>query len=114
MSRNIAILGLVQILLVVLGFFGLVIVMKLNGYPDEVVGIRWNSLALSLRRHGMFLLLLPAIWTICTALSQNRRFLDTSDVWLVLGILFAMIIISLFFYACVNPYQRLFLMRHYR
>ena len=52
MSRNITILGLIQMLLVILGFFGLGIVMKMNGYPSEDFGIRWNPLALLLRRQA--------------------------------------------------------------
>jgi hypothetical protein len=107
MSRTITILGLVQLLLVILGFFGLGIVMKVNGYPGEDYGIRWNPLALLLRRHGLILLLVPVIWTIFAALSQSRRrFIFPLDVWAVLGIVFAFVIISLFIYACVDPFYR--------
>jgi len=106
MSRNITILGLIQMLLVILGFFGLGIVMKMNGYPNEDFGIRWNSLALFLRRHGLILLLVPVIWTIFAALSQSRRFIFTLAAWSVLGIVFAVAIISLFLYACVDPFYR--------
>jgi hypothetical protein len=107
MSRNITILGLIQMLLVILGFFGLGIVMKMNGYPSEDFGIRWNPLALLLRRHGLILLLVPVAWTIFAALSQSRRrFIFSLDVWAVLGIVFALAIISLFIYACVDPFYR--------
>lgn len=107
MSRNITILGLVQMLLVILGFFGLGIVMKMNGYPHEDFGIRWNPLALSLRRHGLILLLVPVIWTVLTALAQNRRrFIFPFAIWAVLGIVFSITIISLFLYACVDPFYR--------
>src|ERR1022692_2371287 len=108
MSRTITILGLVQMLVVVLGFFGLGIVMKMNGYPhEEDYGIRWNPMALFLRRHGLMLLFVPVIWTICAALSQGReRFVYTLDVWAVLGIGFAAVIIGLFIYACVDPFYR--------
>jgi hypothetical protein len=40
MSRTITILGLVQALLVILGFFGLGIIMKINDYPSDDLGIR--------------------------------------------------------------------------
>lgn len=107
MSRNITILGLVQLLLVILGFFGLGIVMKMNGYPHEDFGIRWNPLALLLRRHGLILLLVPVCWTIFTAVAQSRRhFIFSLGVWAVLGIVFALTIISLFIYACVDPFYR--------
>ena len=107
MSRTITILGLVQLLVVILGFFGLGIVMKMNGYPNEDFGIRWNPLALFLRRHGLILLFVPVLWTIFAALSQNqRRFIVSQDVWSVLGIVFAFVIVSLFIYACVDPFYR--------
>jgi hypothetical protein len=107
MSRNITILGLMQLLLVILGFFGLGIVMKINGYPSEDFGVCWNPLALLLRRHGLMLLLVPLIWTTFAALSQNRRrFIFSLDVWAVLGMVFALAIISVFIYACVNPFYR--------
>lgn len=108
MSRTITILGLVQMLMVVLGFFGLGIVMKINGYPhEEDYGIRWNPLALFLRRHGLMLLFVPVVWTICAALSQNRqRFIYTLDVWAVLGMVFTVVIIGLFIYASVDPFYR--------
>jgi len=107
MSRNIIILALIQLLLVVLGFFGLGIVLKVAGYPSTDFGIDWNPLALLLRRHGLFLLLVPAIWTVFTALSQNRRrFIFTLDIWLVLGIVLSITIIGVFLYACVYPYTR--------
>jgi hypothetical protein len=107
MSRNITILGLVQMLLVILGFFGLGIVMKINGYPSEDFGIRWNPLALLLRRHGLILLLMPVAWTICAALSQSREsFILSQDGWAALGIVLALIIVSLFIYACVTPFYR--------
>ena len=102
MSRTITILGLVQMLLVILGFFGLGIVMKVNGYPSDDLGIRWNPLALMLRQCGLILLLFPVVWTVVAALSQNRR----RDVWAILGIVFSAMIIGLFLYACVNPYYR--------
>jgi len=107
MSRTITILGLVQLLLVILGFFGLGIVMKMNGYPSEDYGIHWNPLALLLRRHGLILLWVPVIWTIFAALSQSRRhFIFSLDAWAVLGIVFAFVIVSLFIYACVDPFYR--------
>jgi len=86
MARTITILGLVQVLLVILGFFGLGIVMKLNGYPRHDYGIHWNPLALFLRRHGLILLLVPVLWTVFAALSQSRRcFVFTLDVWAIGG-----------------------------
>ena len=108
MSRTITILGLVQMLLVILGFFGLGIVMKMAGYDSDDTDDfdnGSNSLALLLRRHGLILLLVPVVWTVLAALSQNRRrFIFTLDVWAILGIVFSLTIIGLFLYACVHPY----------
>jgi hypothetical protein len=107
MSRNIAILGLIQMLLVILGFFGLGIVMKIAGYPSEDFGIHWNPLALFLRQHGLFLLVVPLFWTIFAATSQNQaKFIFSLDVWSVLGLVMTITIISIFLYACVFPYTR--------
>src|ERR1035437_9855309 len=108
MSRTITILGLVQMLVVILGFFGLGIVLKMCGYhsehPEEF-GIRWNPDALMLRRHGLALLLVPIVWTVLAALSQNRRrFIFTLDVWAILGIVNSATILGVFLYACVYPY----------
>jgi hypothetical protein len=107
MPRNITIFALAQTLFVVLGFFGLGIVMKMNGYPSEDFGIRWNPLALFLRRHGMILLLVPLVWTICAAISQDgRRLILSFPGWAALGVVFSIAIISLFLYACANPFYR--------
>ena len=110
MSRTITILGIVQLLMVILGFFGLGIVMKMNGYhsnQSDDFGIRWNPVALMLRRHGLVLLLVPVIWTVSAALSQNRRrFIFTLEAWAILGVVFAVTIISVFLYACTNPFTR--------
>lgn len=108
MPRSITILGFVQLLLIVLGFIGLAIVMKLSGYPEqEAILIRWNPLALFLRQYGLVLLLVPILWVILAALSQNRpRIVFTPETWVILGIVLAATIIALFFYACVNPYTR--------
>jgi hypothetical protein len=110
MSRTITILGLVQLLLVILGFFGLGIVLKAAGYhsehPEEY-GTRWNPIAVMLRQHGLVLLLVPVVWTTMAAVSQNRRrFIFTLDVWAILGVVFSVTIIGLFLYACVYPYTR--------
>jgi hypothetical protein len=110
MSRTITILGLIQLLVVILGFFGLGIVLKMAGYHSEHTedfGIRWNPVALMLRRHGLILLLVPVFWTVLAALSQNRRsFIFTLDVWAILGIVISVMILGLFLYACIYPYTR--------
>jgi len=101
-------LALIQMLLVILGFFGLGVVMKWNGYPHEAdYGIHFTSLALRLRHHGLLLLLVPVIWTIFAALAQSRSaFVFSLDIWMVLGIVASVTIISLYLYASIYPFYR--------
>lgn len=114
MSRTIAILGLTQVIVVILGFFGLGIVMKMNGYPHGDYGIRWSSLALFLRQQGLYLLLTPLIWVLLAATSQNRqRFIFTPNGWAVLGVIIITVISIIFLYACIFPYTRpIFIIGH--
>lgn len=87
--------------------------MQIAGYPSTDLAIDWNPLALVLRRHGLILLLAPALCTVFTALSQNRsRFLFSLEIWLILGIVISVTIISLFLYACIYPYTRPFFIPH--
>jgi hypothetical protein len=113
MSRIVTILGLIQTILIIIGFAGLGIVMKVNGYPNESFGINWTPLALFLRREGLCMLLVPVIWTIFAAASQNRqRLILSTDGWCVLGIIASAIIICTFLYACVYPYTRPIFIAH--
>jgi len=109
MSRSIAILGLVQAFLIVGGFFGLGIVLKVSGYPKDYpmdsFGFQWITMAMLLRRYGLLLLLVPVIWTVFAALSLNRpKFILTANGWAVTGVLFSAITAGLFIYACAEPY----------
>jgi hypothetical protein len=91
----------VQALLVVLGFFALAIVLKAWGYPTYI-GVRWNHLAVFLRQHGMWLLLLPISWTILAARAERHDYgiLSYRVVWLA-GVCIAAAIIALFLYAAI-------------
>ncbi len=110
MSRNIIKLALIQLLLVILGFFALGIVLKLEGYPHDppfpasLARAVWSPIALFLRRHGLILLFIPIVWTVFASLSQNRRIVFSFAVWLVIGIVLSIIIIGLFIYACTHRY----------
>jgi hypothetical protein len=105
MSRTTASLALAQTLLVVLGFFGLGIVLKVSGYPDYI-GVRWNPLAVSLRQHGMWLIFLPILWVILATRAErhDRGILSYRVVWLA-GVCIAGSIIALFLYAAIFPYS---------
>ena len=107
MQRTITIFGLIQVLLVISGFFGLGIIMKFDGYPDQAFGILWTPLALWLRLHGLYLLLAPVVWCIGTALSERQRgFILPTNLWLGLGIILMAGTVVAFLYACAWPYTR--------
>lgn len=113
MSRTITILGLIQTILIIIGFFGLGIVMKIDGYQHPVFGVNWSPLTLFLRRDGLCLLIAPAIWTIFASVAQNRqRLIFSLDGWCVLGIVLSGLIIGIFLYACLFPYTRPILIGH--
>jgi hypothetical protein len=110
MSRFIVFLGVLQTMLVFLGFEALAIVMKTDGYPGEpafiggLVVIRWSLRALWLRRYGMVLLLIPLAWTVITACSQGRRnWLLPVEGWLAVGIGISLVIAVMFIYTCIYP-----------
>jgi len=110
MFRYISIVALIQLMLVMLGFFALGIVLKAGGYPHDppfpasLGRVVWSPLALLLRRHGLVLLFVPLFWTIFTSLSQNRRVIFSRDVWLIIGVIISVAMIVLFIYACANRY----------
>ncbi len=110
MSRNVTILALIQLLLVILGFFALGIVLKISGFPNDppfpggLGVVVWSPVALLLRRYGLVLLFVPAIWTTFASLSQSRRIVFSFAVWLAIGIVLSIVIISLFIYACTHRY----------
>jgi hypothetical protein len=70
MSRTTTILALLQTLLVIVGFFALGTVLRMTGYPDALA-VRWNPLAVVLREHGVWLLLLPVLWVLFATSAQR-------------------------------------------
>jgi hypothetical protein len=108
MSRAIILVGLVQTLAVILGFFGLCIVMRAHGYPggppQVLSSARWSFLALFLRGYGFVLLLVPFTWTVFAGISEKRaRFILPFNVWMILGTVIPVAIIAVFFYTILNP-----------
>jgi len=106
MPRTTAILALVQTLLLILGFFALGTVLKTSGYPDALA-IHWNPLAVFLREHGFWLLLLPVLWGAFATTAQrlDRGFLSYHLAYII-GLCVAGVTIALFLYAAVFPYTR--------
>jgi len=106
MSRTTAILALVQVLLVVLGFFALGIVLKGCGYP-HTIEVRWNPLAVLLREHGIWLLFLPLVWVVFAISAQRiERNVFSPRVAFITGLSIASAITALFLYAAIFPYTR--------
>jgi hypothetical protein len=111
MSRTIILLGLTQALVVILGFFGLSIMLRRYGYPGEpnffssgLVVYHWSHLTLFLRRYGFILLLVPLSWTAFTVISESRaRFVFPFGLWMILGAIIPLMIIAMFFYAIFCP-----------
>jgi hypothetical protein len=105
--RSIAIVGLIMLLLVVLGYVALGVVMKLDGYPKEEFGIKWTPLALNLRQHGHWFLALPLLWVICgvAAAHIDRGAAIAHIASAICGILLV-VIFMLFLFAVGNPYTR--------
>ena len=111
MSRNITILASLQLLVVILGFFGLAIVLKVAGYPGDPPFMRsigmvvWSSPALILRQYGLLLILVPIIWTVFASCSQNRgNFIFSLDAWLIIGVINSITIMGLFIYVCIHHF----------
>ena len=106
MFRIITILALLQTLLVIVGFFALGAVLKLAGYP-EALAVRWNPLAVWLREHGTWLLLVPILWVFVATSAQRRDegFLSYRFACFI-GICIPVLTIGLFLYAAIFPYTR--------
>ena len=106
MPRTTTILALLQTVLVVVGFIALGAVLKMSGYPDTPA-VRWNPLAVFLREHGVWLLLLPVLWVAFATSAQRRdRGFLSYRIACVIGLCIAAITIMVFLYAAVFPYTR--------
>ncbi len=82
---------------------------KIAGYPDDFT-VRWNPLAVFLRQHGGWLLLLPVLWVFfATPAEHLDRGIFSQRIAFVAGVCIAGLIIVLFLYAVLFPYSRPFL-----
>ncbi|HEX8312693.1 MAG TPA: hypothetical protein VF614_15330 [Chthoniobacteraceae bacterium] len=106
MSRTTTILALLQTIIVVLGFFAVATTLKMLGYPESAA-VNWNPLAVLLREHGAWLLLLPPLWVLwaTAARHQDRGFLSERAVFIA-GVCSCGIIIGLFLYAAAFAFSR--------
>jgi hypothetical protein len=93
-------------MLVIVGFFSIGIVLKMSGYPDALM-VRWNPLAVFLREHGVWLLLLLVLWVAYATPSQRfDRGFFTYRIAIVIGVCVSAVIIGLFRYAAVFAFTR--------
>jgi uncharacterized membrane protein len=101
------ILALLQTLLVIVGFFALGVVLKMSGYPDTMLAVRWNPLAVFLREHGAWLLLVPVLWVFLATSAQrvDRGILSYRSACII-GLGLAGVTIGLFLYAAIFPFTR--------
>jgi hypothetical protein len=111
MSRTITLLALAQAATIICGFFGLAIMLRRYGYPGEpyqagssFVIYHWSHATLFLRRYGLCLLVAPLVWTVFTAIAENREnFIFPFNFWLVIGSLIPFLFVMTFFFAVFHP-----------
>jgi hypothetical protein len=106
MSRPTTILALVQTTVVIVGFVGLGIMLKGCGYPDgQRIGVQWSPLAVFLREHGIWLLLVPVLWGAYAVSAQRKNSgLLSCRAALAVGICLAACLLAAFLHATLNPY----------
>ena len=110
--REIALIGLVMLLLTVLGYVAVGVVLKMNGYPDNPM-VRWTPLAVSLRQHGYWLLFVPLIWAIYAIIaSRIDRGIMSFGLAFATGAILICVILLLFLLALFNPFTRPLLIFH--
>ena len=111
MDRSIKITALLQAFVVIAGFVMVGSVLKFSGYPDDPRWLNWNPVAVFLRHHGVWLLLVPAIWSglaVRTARGEVSRL--SSSTMLLVGIVLSLVLAVLFLYAAFTPYTRPFVL----
>ena len=111
MTPGIAILSLVQVACVLIGFLALGLVLKIWGYPAEPSGsptVVCMPLAIFLRTYGLLLLGLPIFWTFGAVVAVQ----GSGGWWLegtaiLAGVLVCVAVALSFLYAAVFPIGRL-------
>jgi hypothetical protein len=75
------------------------------GYPDNPT-VRWGPLALFLREHGLWLLILSLCWLVFALSEVRRTGLPPRLVTISIGIGVPCVALLLFIYAALFPYTR--------
>ncbi len=108
MSRPTTIVVLVQMLVLILGFFGLGIVLKGFGYPNRDVFV-WNPIAVFLREHGGWFFLLSVLWVSYATFAHRKDCGWLSyRIALIVGVSIALCLLAAFLYAAANPCTMIF------
>ena len=96
----------VMMAVVVLGFIAVGIMLKVNGYPHGELAdfVRWNPLAVFLRKDGMYLLWVPVVWTFVAVVAQrrDRGRLYAGTFWV--GVALTVSMLAMFITAIAKPY----------
>jgi hypothetical protein len=96
-------IALFQVFTVIIGVFMTRAAFMASGYPDA--DLQWNRLALLLRNHGYFLLLVPLAWTLTATRLENLSSGPWSRRWtLVTGMLVLAALAGLLLWSFSNPY----------
>lgn len=105
MNRPISIVGILQVLVIVLGFIALGTHMKFLGYPNAAEYVfRFSPLALFLREYGVYLLLVPPLWMALAVFSSPRDHgIFSLPAVLLQGVAIILIFLCTFLYATVRP-----------
>jgi hypothetical protein len=105
-AREISRLAALQILLVVLGFFALGAVLKIQGYPGRDFAIRWDGQAVFLREYGLWLLALQVSVVLGSLMAYRRCHTARGEALLGSGLALAVILFSLFVHSMFHNHTR--------
>ncbi len=109
-ARPITTIAIVQVAIVVLCYFLLCAVLKIQGYPSE--WLRWKPLTVFLRAYGMWMLVVPALWVILCVLAESKWPAQIDyPIILIYGIFVALMILAVFVTAAVDSHTRPIIMR---
>lgn len=104
--RAMAVIGFIALFLTVAGYVTLGVVLKMRGYPFDQT-VRWSPLAVQLRQHGHWTLVVVVLWLIyAIACWQIDRGLFSEWLAGVVGTLLLGAIAVLYIAAISHPYTR--------
>ncbi len=102
-TRMIAAIGLVQMIVALSGWVALAIILKTRGWGRPDVIFRFSDLADFLRTHPLLALLFPAAWTLWATWYEGSSRGDSNRIVLGSGILGILALLIPYLEACINP-----------